>query len=469
MFIKSFLKLIKKSLVLLCVISVLQVKAQLGFCSGSLGMPIYKEDFGAGKSDNKLNPKRTTYSFAQGPPKDGYYKVSSNTNWYGWFPTKDHTPNDKNGKCLIVNASNEPGEFFTMPVFGLCENTTYEFSSWLINLFPAHNKVCGFFKNERANPINITFEIWDSNGALLLKKGDTGNIYGSSRPNWKQYGLVFKTKPGQTSVILKMRNNGVGGCGNDLAIDDIMFRTCGDSVIIEDETKGRHHIFVEENTLPFSTILNAVPDLSVFSSHFYQWQKSDDAVNWINLPKATNSSFSVKNVNAVTYYRALIAEAAINLLNSSCHVISEVYKVNVIASKGSKEQFSKVKPPELKKRFKIEKEVIEIDSIRPKKTALDSVPNSKPKLYVIEKKVITKSSKLQIKTKKQVILVKNGLKTIHNKVWIDGVIGRFVKTSEKIIKQGDENAGFIINEIIYYKTIYGYNSNKRTYTTNVKP
>jgi hypothetical protein len=441
------LELVKRSLVLLCVFSILQLQAQLGFCGGNSGAPIFKEDFGTGKSDSKLNSSRTTYTYTQGPPKDGYYKVSSNTNYYGWFVTKDHTPKDKNGRCLIVNASNVPGEFFNLPVSGLCENTTYEFSSWLINLFPAQNRVCGRFSNESANPINITFEIWDSTGTSLLKRGDTGDIFSSFRANWQQYGLMFQTKPGQTSVILKMRNNGMGGCGNDLAIDDIMFRTCGDSVIIQDTLKNRNTISIEENKLPFLTTLSAIPDLSVFSTHYYQWQKSDDAVNWVNIPKAINSSFLVKNVNTVTYYRALIAEAAVNLLNSSCNVISEVYKVNIIASKTPKKQ------------PKVQKKVIKIDTI----------PNVKPQLPKIEKKVNITSSKKLVKTKKKAIIVKNGLKIINRKVWIDGAIGKFVQTSEKIIKQGDENAGTIIEETIYYKTVYGYNSITRTYTIKANP
>ena len=67
------------------------------------------------------------------------------------------------------------------------------------------------------------------------------------------------------------------------------------------------------------------------------------------------------------------------------------------------------------------------------------------------------------------IIVKNGLKIINRKVWIDGAIGKFVQTSEKIIKQGDENAGTIIEETIYYKNVYGYNSITRTYTIKANP
>jgi len=42
-------------------------------------------------------------------------------------------------------------------------------------------------------------------------------------PEWEQYAWFSRPKPGPNGlVILKMRNNSNGGCGNDLAIDDIV-------------------------------------------------------------------------------------------------------------------------------------------------------------------------------------------------------------------------------------------------------
>ncbi|GAA3648959.1 hypothetical protein [Flavivirga jejuensis] len=401
----------------------LKLQAQLGFCTGNSGDPIFSEDFGVGYNDEPISSGSTTYNFTTGIPRNGYYKVSSNTNWFGWFNTRDHTPNDKNGRALIVNASTEPGEFFKISVSGLCENTTYEFSSWLINLFPYNHKVCGFFKNESAIPINVTFEIWDSTDTVLIKSGDTGNIKGSYAPNWEQYGLVFQTKPGQTSVILKMRNNSIGGCGNDLAIDDIMFKTCGDSVIIEDASGNKNNISLSNNELPYSTILKAAPDFSVFSTHFYQWQKSENGIDWVNIIGENRSDFSIKKISTLSYYRVLVAEDAVNLLNSSCNSTSEIYKVEI---------------PQPKKGAKIREKVTRINVINPKES---------------------------IKTKKQVTIVMNGHKIINHEVWIDGALGKYVQTSEKIIKQGDINAGAIIEETIYYKTVYGYNSKKRIYST----
>ena len=113
-------------------------------------------------------------------------------------------------------------EFYRTTVSGLCEGTTYQFSAWVLNLV----KVGGFCSSPI--PINVKFEIWDSTNTNVLASGDTGDISAGTSPNWETYGLVFQTLVGQNEVILKMINNGKGGCGNDLAIDDIEFKSCGE-------------------------------------------------------------------------------------------------------------------------------------------------------------------------------------------------------------------------------------------------
>ncbi|MGC6429452.1 MAG: hypothetical protein ACON5F_00250 [Jejuia sp.] len=137
----------------------------MGFCSGNSGDPIFIEDFSAGRNNVPIPSGSTTYRFTKGRPVDGFYSVSCNSNWFGWFSEGDHTPGDVNGRSLIVNASANPREFFKIPVSGLCENTTYQFTSWLINLFPGYNRICKKGPNKGAAiPTNVTFEIWDSTG-----------------------------------------------------------------------------------------------------------------------------------------------------------------------------------------------------------------------------------------------------------------------------------------------------------------
>jgi len=298
--------------------------AQLGFCQGNSGDPIFIEDFGIGLTDSSLPPGTTTYTYANGTdPNDGLYTVSSRTNYFDWFDITDHTPNDTDGRMLVVNSDFTPGEFYRTTINGLCENTSYEFSSWIVNLTPL-NGGCG----AGVIPVNVSFEIWDTTDTNLLASGNTGNIGSSNAPNWQQYALTFQTIPSQTSVILKMINNGSGGCGNDLAIDDIVFKSCGDFISTTDPSSNTSVSLCSTET-PFATTLTAIPDNSVFSDHFYQWQESSDDINWTDIPGATNETLTIAGITTTMYYKAKVAEYATNLNNNDCIAFSTTFEVSI--------------------------------------------------------------------------------------------------------------------------------------------
>ncbi len=303
-----------------------EVHAQLGFCQGNSGDPIFTETFGTGLQDSSLPAETTTYAYANGQdPNDGLYTVSSNSDYFDWFDVNDHTPNDTNGRMLIINSSFSAGEFYRTTINGLCENTTYEFSSWLLNLSPL-----GGFCGSGVIPINVRFEIWDNTDTNLLASGDTGNITSTTSPQWNQFALVFQSLPSQTSVLLKMKNNGAGGCGNDVAIDDIVFKTCGDFVSVSDGV-GNASISICSSQIPYTTSLTVTPDFSVFSSHFYQWQESTDGISWIDIVGETNQNISLAGITTTTFYRSKVAESMINLNNSSCNTISDMFQVNIVS------------------------------------------------------------------------------------------------------------------------------------------
>ena len=298
--------------------------AQLGFCQGNSGDPIFTETFGTGLQQSSLPPGTTSYIYANGQaPDDGLYTVSSNSAYFDWFNINDHTPNDTNGRMLIVNSSFNAGEFYKTTINGLCENTTYEFSSWLINLAPA-----GGFCGAGAIPINVKFEIWDNTDTNLLATGITGNISGTATSQWNQFALVFQSTVGQTSVILKMINNGSGGCGNDLAIDDIVFKSCGDAIDVNDDT-GNNSVTLCSSQTPYAETITAMPDNVVFNNHFYQWQASTDGVTWTDVSGETNASIGITGITSTTYYKAKVAEYAANLNNSDCITFSDVYAIIV--------------------------------------------------------------------------------------------------------------------------------------------
>lgn len=307
---------------------------QLGFCNGSSGAPIFLENFGSGTNYGPALPAGVTnYTFVNsGFPQDGQYTLYNRTNlipnnWHTSFDrTPDNEPDGINGKCLIVNASNTPGQFYRRTVTGLCSNTRFEFSAWLINIYNSASGACP----GSGIPINVTFEIWDETDTILLRSGNTGNIAGTPNPIWNQFGLVFTMPAGQTSVILKMRNNGGGGCGNDLAIDDIMFRACGENSSIINTSSSGNTLTICQNSNITNPNLEVVTSGSI--SHVYQWQQSNDNINFTDISGENSANFTIPNITSTTYYRVKVAQDITNLNNQFCSTFSDIYSVVIIPS-----------------------------------------------------------------------------------------------------------------------------------------
>ncbi len=304
---------------------------QLGFCNGSSGAPIFFENFGSGTTYGPALPAGyTNYTYVNsGFPQDGQYTLFYRTNIIpnsqNWLYSLDHTPdnepNGTDGKCLIVNASNVAGEFYKRTVTGLCSNTRFEFSAWVLNILNPATGACP----GTGIPVNVTFEIWDATDTTLLQSGNTGNINGTTTPIWNQYGLVFTMPVGQTSVILKMKNNGAGGCGNDLAIDDIMFRACGEFSEITNTPNPQDFISICEN----ETITNNILQVTTTGtgSNVYQWQQSNDNINYTDIAGETTNSYSIPTLTNTTYYRVKVANDIANLNNPYCSTLSEIFTV----------------------------------------------------------------------------------------------------------------------------------------------
>lgn len=300
---------------------------QLGFCTGSKGAPIFNENFGSGAGYGPQLPAGTTsYIYTNAIPVDGQYTLFTNTNGFNgsWHNSVDHTPDNEpngfNGKMLIVNASFTAGEFYKRTVTGLCVNTTFEFSAWLMNVFKSNSGACS---GTSGIPVNVRFEIWDATETTLLQSGNTNNINGTPTPIWTQYGLVFTTGPAQTSVVLKMKNNGVGGCGNDLAIDDIVFRSCGASTAVTISPSASNSYYACQNELPFNLLLQATT--SATTPQVYQWQQSSDNLTWTSITGQNGSTYSNNSVNTTTYFRVKVAQDLANLTNDFCSTISDIF------------------------------------------------------------------------------------------------------------------------------------------------
>jgi len=296
-------------------------------CQGSFGDAIVNNTFGAGSNPGQpLAAGITNYTYAATTcPVDGQYTIANSTSGcFGntWFTVpEDHTPGDVNGYMMIVNASNAPGDFYVETVQGLCGNTTYQFSSWILNVHNAGGSTC--------SPIsypNVTFKIETISGTLL-KLYQTGNIPAVSGSTWTQYGFSFATPPGTSAVVLRMTNNAPGGCGNDLVIDDISFSPCGPKVTTatSDGTMFKDLCVGDTSSVVLSGTIS-----SGYTNPFFQWQVStSNGSTWTDIPGANAPNYLRPPTPAGTYqYRLTVAEAT-NSSIPSCRVNSGIISITV--------------------------------------------------------------------------------------------------------------------------------------------
>ncbi|MDB5246995.1 MAG: hypothetical protein JWQ40_1389 [Segetibacter sp.] len=156
-------------------------------------------------------------------PTDGHYAYTSYTSdcFRGDWHTleEDHTPGDRSGNMMLVNAARTSGTFLTKTINGLKSGTTYEFAVWMMNVCKITEK-CPF-------PLlpQVTIRLETPEGKMAAQF-HTGEIARVTAPKWKKYRAVFTTPPSQTALTLIMVDNAPGGCGNDFALDDITFREC---------------------------------------------------------------------------------------------------------------------------------------------------------------------------------------------------------------------------------------------------
>jgi hypothetical protein len=212
----------KTIVILLCGLVSTQVEAQSGTCT--FKPPIIKIDFGTAANVADWN----FYSLAgydrnnSSCPDDGQYAyVSSTPGCFDndWFKlTEDHTPGDRNGNMMLVNASTNGGVFLILPLKGLAPNTKYELSQWMMN-------VCRIGGTCVPLPPDIRIRLRKPEGSLIATF-ETGLLPQTQTPKWRNYNGFFTTPVSVGTLILTMEDMTLGGCGNDFVLDDIVVREC---------------------------------------------------------------------------------------------------------------------------------------------------------------------------------------------------------------------------------------------------
>lgn len=303
-------------------------------CSGSLGDPIINQTFGSGTNPGPpLQPGVTNMQYTtKDCADDGYYTIvnaanlsptACHTTWQ--TVTHDHT-GDANGYMMLVNASYQPSIFFTQTANGLCPNTTYEFSAYILNLITLTASKMG-----NVSEPNITFSIETPDGTVL-QTYNTGTILPTDAPQWNKYGTYFSTPQGVTNVVVKMTNNAPGGNGNDLLLDDIAFRACGPIVQTgfgSLAANGEQDVCAGTNiTYKLTSSVGAG-----YTNPSMQWQSNLNGNGWTNIAGATGANYTINIPQAsagVYQYRLAVGEGT-NIDAASCFVSSDPLTINVNA------------------------------------------------------------------------------------------------------------------------------------------
>lgn len=309
-----------KKICLAFLLNVLLVPAYAQLCTGSLGDPVVHITFG--NDNTPLGPLKagvTNMNYVRGCPNDGSYTITNlsfgcfNNTWH--LLAGDHT-GDVGGRYMLINASVEPSDFYVDTVSGLCGNTVYEFATWAANVLRPGACTGGGIKP------NLTFRIETTTG-VVLQEFSSGDIPVFSARQWQQYGTFFTTPAGTGTVVLRIRNNSKGGCGNDLCLDDITFRPCGPKVSAHADNDTTGYIDVCENDLRNFTF---TADYSAgFVDPILQWQISTDTgKTWRDIPGEQGKVFTRTQTATGAYrYRVSVAERS-NFLTTSCRIASNV-------------------------------------------------------------------------------------------------------------------------------------------------
>jgi hypothetical protein len=238
-------------------------------CTQGLGVPLITETFGSGAATfaAPLPAGVTQFQYVTNTcPMDGQYTiVNYETGCYGEWHTLTDVSGDPHGYFMIVNASDVLATFYTSTVNNLCPGTTYEFSSYLVNL----DSDTGLIRP------NITFSIEKPDGTILGSY-TTGNIKVYPFVYWQKFFFYFKTPTGVSDVVLRMRNNAPGGSGNNFAIDSISFIPTGPKTTIKIEGA-----LIDTLLNPCGNPATLTASVgSCYINNAYQWQISSDDMAW---------------------------------------------------------------------------------------------------------------------------------------------------------------------------------------------
>lgn len=251
----------------------------------------FRETFGNGTVSAPLAPGRTNYNYnGVSSLTDGDYKLSNTSQGKPeWHNGADHT-GDVNGRMMVTNASYTPGEFYRDTVYGLSSTSTY-----MVYLYAMNVNTPGTCSPNPILPrLQLIVESYNPDGTFTeLSSMVSSDIPQSATPTWEKISGSIYLPTSVTAIRYRVINNATGGCGNDVAIDDITFSQCSGAMLPVTglELKG----FVENNAVSLNWSARIDDGISGF-----EIEKSTDGRVWSVLRKvaAANSFNTLRNYSA---------------------------------------------------------------------------------------------------------------------------------------------------------------------------
>lgn len=295
-------------------------------------------------------------------PNDGnYYVGTQSRNPFGiegglpvWINAYDNS-GDKLGNMMVLNAAYSRNLFFQQDVSGICPGTQYEFYADILNLFNRNIKSvtnlsaskqdysCGCYPS--LEPGCGQFSAAGTDQALsdglggATKTGDwklptgvtaTQECFGlnpeieflidgvpvyippisiNNDEKWHRVGFTFVTKdPPSGKVTVAVRNRAPGGAGNDLAMDNFIFRPCGPSLNLTDAVLCSD---------PSKRIVEYVPKGKTYRKPYYRW---------VIIPPVCQSNCSDPDPTKRVYCVGNGSDCGIDLTNDSDNLDSAPYE-----------------------------------------------------------------------------------------------------------------------------------------------
>ncbi|MFT3700924.1 MAG: T9SS type A sorting domain-containing protein [Agriterribacter sp.] len=297
----------------------------------ALNKILYLQTFGTGSGLSTAIPAATgtagtaatDYTGSTTQPIDiEKYALATNANQGNtsrWVSLTDHT--NGSGKMMVVNGDVKSNKLYTDKINISCGNLRYSLFAFVSNI---SNSAYGSFCDAFGGIINpkLIFTVRNAANGNIITNLTTPDITSSA---WTQYGMKFVMPSGISQITIEITNAAAGGCGNDVAIDDVQFGLCDPSPIVAvNATAG-----CTGGTTTFNATLS---DTTVISGTVaYQWQVSSDNVTWSNIALAYSSTYTINPLTASDigkYYRVLVSSPnGLGLVDVACSYTSNSFQL----------------------------------------------------------------------------------------------------------------------------------------------